>query len=159
MTAGKDQPATHMSYDEAVQFCVLLGRMENANYRLPTEAEWELACRSGAGGAYNHEGGLKDIAWTDANTENAAMAVAKKKANALGLYDMHGNVAEWCADWYGNYPRQSVTDPAGPATGEYRVVRGGAWDGAARFCRCAYRSGTDPQTRSNAIGLRVVLVK
>jgi len=161
---GKDQPATHMTYAEAELFCVLLGRMENAQYRLPSEAEWEFACRGGAGGGgggpYGTDGAVNDFAWTDANTpHNNAGAVAKKAANRLGLFDMHGNVAEWCADWYGAYPRETVADPKGPATGEYRVVRGGGWDSSPRFCRSAYRSGMDPQTSSDSVGLRVVLVK
>jgi formylglycine-generating enzyme required for sulfatase activity len=159
---GKDQPATHLTHAEAVQFCVLLSRMENANYRLPTEAEWENACRAGNDGPYHSDGHPGEFAWTDANTtQNNAAPVAKKKPNALGLYDMHGNVAEWCADWYGNYPRTGAaqSDPAGPAEGEFRVVRGGGWDSSLRFCRSAYRTGMDPQSRSGAVGLRVVLIK
>lgn len=160
IATGKDQPATHMTHAEAVQFCLLLSRLENATYRLPTEAEWELACRGGLDGAYGIEGSHIDFAWTDANTMgDTAATVARKKPNALGMYDMHGNVAEWCSDWYGPYPRAAVVDPTGPGAGEYRIVRGGAWDAAPRFCRSAYRAGTDAQTSSATIGLRVVLVK
>ena len=157
---GRDQPATHMTHDEAVQFCLLMSRIENATYRLPTEAEWELAARGGSDQAYGISGELNDHAWTDANSmKNHAATVGTRKASEAGVFDMHGNVAEWCSDWYGPYPRSLVTDPTGPATGDYRIVRGGAWDSSPRFCRSAYRTGTEPQTRSASIGLRVVLVK
>ena len=160
IAVGKDQPATHMTHAEAMQFCVLLSRLENASYRLPTEAEWEYASRGGLDGPFGIEGSHMDFAWTDANSiKDHASAVARKKSNALGLFDMHGNVAEWCSDWYAPYPRSLVTDPTGPASGEYRVVRGGGWDSAARFCRSAYRAGMDAQTSSASVGFRVVLVK
>ncbi len=157
---GRDQPVTHVTHNEAMQFCMLLSRLENATYRLPTEAEWELAARAGGEGAFGVTGDLNDHAWTGANAlKPHAAAVATRKAGPTGLYDMHGNVAEWCSDWYAPYPRSPVTDPAGPAAGEYRIVRGGGWDSAPRFCRSAYRTGTDAQTRSGGIGFRVVLVK
>lgn len=157
---GRDQPVTYVTHNEAMQFCMLLSRLENATYRLPTEAEWELAARAGSDGAYGITSDLNDHAWTSSSAlKPHAAAVATRKANSAGLYDMHGNVAEWCSDWYGPYPRSLVTDPTGPATGEYRIVRGGGWDSAPRFCRSAYRTGTDAQTRSGSIGFRVVLVK
>ncbi len=157
---GRDQPATHITYDDAVQFCWALSRLENATYRLPTESEWELAARTGGEGAYGISGSLDEYAWTDINVLKSYPAVvATRKVSGAGLFDMHGNVAEWCSDWYGPYPRSLVTDPTGPSTGEYRIVRGGAWDSGARFCRSAYRNGTDGQSRSGSVGLRVVLVK
>ncbi len=157
---GQDQPATHMTHAEARQFCVLLSRVENANYRLPTEAEWEYVCRAGSGGPFGVSGSLEEHAWTAENAPRRhAEPVGRKKANAWGFFDMHGNVAEWCGDWYGPYPRSATTDPTGPAVGEYRVARGGSYDVSPRFSRAAYRAGMDEHTRGGNLGLRVVLIR
>ena len=116
---------------------------------MPTEAQWEYACRAGSTTRYcfgDDESGLGEYAWYGENSGDKTHPVGEKKPNAWGLYDMHGNVWEWCADWYdGGYYAQSPTDdPTGPATGSFRVVRGGGWHYAAGCCRSAYRHGTRP---------------
>ncbi len=162
---GRDQPASFVTYHDAMTFCKLLSTRESGDYRLPTEAEWEYACRAGIDAMYgfaNGAGGnkLNDFAWTADNvTEDHAQPVARKLPNAWGLYDMHGNVAEWCLDHYGSYPRGNVIDPAGPATGQFRVVRGGGFDSMPGFCRAAYRTGMDAQTSAAGLGFRIVLIK
>ena len=162
---GRDQPASHVSYSEAMTFCRLLSTRETGEYRLPTEAEWEHACRAGSDSSFGFANGasgnrLADYAWTADNvSDDHAQLVAKKSPNAWGLFDMHGNVAEWCLDYYGNYPRGGATDPVGPATGQFRVVRGGGFDSMANFCRAAYRTGMDAETRGANLGFRIVLVK
>ena len=130
-------------------------------FRLPTEAEWEYACRAGTTtavyvnyGDRNRE--LGDIAWWDWNSGNATRNVGKKLPNAWGLYDMIGNVWEWCWDRYGFYPTGSVTDPTGPSSGSVRVRRGGSWDCVAGNVRSAAR-GYDPGRRFNSLGFRPAL--
>jgi len=130
-----------------------------AGYRLPTEAEWEYACRAGTTTAYNTGDGITDdTGWYNANSGSKTHEVGKKTANAFGLYDMHGNVKEWCWDWYGTYSSGSVTDPTGSNTGTYRVGRGGGWVHQAQSLRSAYRYsiGNDPWYQSRSDGFRVV---
>ena len=125
--------------------------------RLPTEAEWEYACRAGTTGAYGGSGNLDEMGWYDGNSGDKTHPVGQKKPNAWGLCDMHGNVWEWCSDWFGDYPSGSVTDPTGPSSGSYRVLRGGSWRSVAWGCRSAYRCyGYDPDGRFNSIGLRLL---
>jgi formylglycine-generating enzyme required for sulfatase activity len=124
-------------------------------YRLPTEAEWEYAARAGTIGSY--AGGLDAMAWYDENSGGRTHPVAKKQANAWGLYDMHGNVWEWTADWYASsYSSGAVTDPTAPSTGSYRVARGGSWDYVARSCRSAARSVISPGGRYSSLGFRLL---
>lgn len=128
-------------------------------YRLPTEAEWEYACRAGATTDYsfgNSDAELGDYGWYDENSGGKTHPVGKKKPNAWGLYDMHGNVWEWCQDWHGDYPSGSVTDPTGPVSGSRRVYRGGSWLNVAWFCRSADRDGDAPANRSHYLGFRVL---
>ncbi|MCD6185004.1 MAG: formylglycine-generating enzyme family protein, partial [Deltaproteobacteria bacterium] len=138
-----NNPAVYISWKDAQEFIKKLNRKEGGGkYRLPTEAEWEYACRAGSttrfcfGDSGSQLGGY---AWWDGNTDNVgedyAHRVGAKKSNAWGLYDMHGNVWEWCQDWFGKYPSGSVTDPAGHSTGSVRVGRGGSWGSGARGCR------------------------
>ena len=124
-------------------------------FRLPTEAEWEYACRAGTEGPY--AGSLSDLGWYSDNSENTTHSAGLKRANAWGLYDMHGNVWAWCQDWCGDYPAGSVTDPAGAASGSYRVGRGGSWGGGALRCRSAVRFRNGPSFTGSVLGLRVVL--
>jgi formylglycine-generating enzyme required for sulfatase activity len=121
-------------------------------YRLPTEAEWEYACRAGSSAA--RYGDLEQVAWYKENAGSTTRPVAQKRPNAWGLYDMLGNVWEWTNDWYAGYPTRAVTDPVGPASGELRVRRGGGWNNVARFARAAYRRRLTPVGRLNLLGFR-----
>ncbi len=160
---GPDYPATYVSWEDAVAFCEELSSRDGVTYRLPTEAEWEYACRAETTTAY-HFGDdasqLGDYAWWEGSIgdESRAHRVGQKKANAFGLYDMHGNVVEWCSDWYdgGYYARSPVDDPAGPATGSLRVYRGGGWSSTASSCRSADRVGSMPRAGFSLLGFRVV---
>jgi formylglycine-generating enzyme required for sulfatase activity len=153
---GDALPVTAVSWAGAREFCVALSRKEGGSYRLPTEAEWEYACR--AGGDDRESGGELDAsAWYADNSDGAAHAVGSKKANAWGLHDMLGNVAEWTLDRYAPYPRvEEERDPAGPDTGFTRVVRGGAYRGLRHGLRCAARTGTPESYQLPHLGFRVV---
>ncbi len=160
---GDDYPAAHVSWDDARAFIQQLSQKTGQAYRLPTEAEWEYACRAGSDKAYcfgNDAGDLGRYAWYDNNAdavgEDHAHAVAQKLPNTWGLYDMHGNVWEWCQDWKGDYPSGHVTDPTGPTSGANRVLRGGSWDFVAGYCRSAYRAGLNPGYRLRFYGFRLV---
>ncbi len=136
---------------------------EEGEFRLPTEAQWEYACRAGSTTRYcfgDEEGGLGEYAWYVKNSSNKTHPVGEKKPNAWGLYDMGGNVWEWCADWYDEkyYAVSPTDDPTGPATGSGRVLRGGAWGSPARNCRSAYHVKGSPRGRSIFLGLRVAWV-
>ncbi len=157
------------SLAEGLEPCYDLETMEcnfQANgYRLPTEAEWEYACRAGSIGTYNSGNApakLQGVAWYQANASQKTQAVAGKSPNAWGLYDMHGNVKEWCHDYYAEayYANSPDRDPHGPASGSERVIRGGAWDASADSCRSAYRASdaslNDTCLASDAIGFRCV---
>ena len=160
---GGDYPATLVSWNDAVEFCSKLSEKEGVQYRLPTEAEWEFACRAETTTAYsfgNDESQLGDYTWYVKNAEDVgqecAHIVGQKTPNPWGLYDMHGNVYEWCRDWYGEYPSGSVTDPVGPSSGRGRVNRGGCWLDDAWFCRSAYRFWSTPSYRDGSLGFRVL---
>ena len=128
--------------------------MSLTSLRLPTEAEWEFACRAGTTTA--RYGVLNDIAWYDGNAGPTTHAVATKLPNALGLYDTLGNVWEWCQDWYGPYASGSVTNPAGPTTGSYRLLRSGSWlDDGSFYYRASQRFWLTPDYIINYIGFRV----
>ena len=162
---GDSLPA-YASWFEAMEFCRLLSVQEGRLYRLPTEAEWERACRAGADTAYNVG---DDLDRTHANVDTRQglpdgapylprpVAVASYPANAWGFYDMHGNVMEWCGDWKDAYPVGPLTDPNGAAQGDRRVIRGGSWDMAPNIARSANRWGLDPVIRTDYIGFRVVM--
>jgi formylglycine-generating enzyme required for sulfatase activity len=132
-------------------------------YRLPTEAQWEYACRAGTATAFNN--GNNDytnaalvgaVAWYSGNSSNRTHEVGTKLPNAWGLYDMHGNVWEWCWDWYGTYASGAQTDPVGAASGAYRVLRGGYWNSYGQYLRSAYRSNDNPGSRYGSGGFRLV---
>jgi formylglycine-generating enzyme required for sulfatase activity len=130
---------------------------KNANgYRLPTEAEWEYACRAGTTTAYNTGAVISDnTGWYNKNSDDKTHPVGQKSANTWSLYDMHGNVWEWCWDWYGDYSSGAQTDPVGAASGDYRVRRGGSWSNVASSTRSVFRLYDNPGSRGNVIGFRV----
>jgi formylglycine-generating enzyme required for sulfatase activity len=154
---GDDLPVESISWDEAVAFCKKLSELEGKTYRLPTEAEWEFACRAGATGPYAGDGNLDDIGWYLGNAGSETHPVGSLQPNAWGFYDMQGNVWEWCADWYGPYAAGDATDPTGPASGTTRVLRGGSLDYGPEFARAAFRNWYTPETKLYYIGFRVVL--
>jgi len=153
---GDTLPAENVSWQEAVEFCEKLSRREGKVYRLPTEAEWEYACRTGSAGP--GAGRLDDLAWYEANSDGTTRPVGGKQPNAWGLYDLHGNVSEWCRDTYESaYPPNEVTDPTGPAADGYKVIRGGSWAHFPLACRSAARNSAPPAYRFRETGFRVVL--
>jgi formylglycine-generating enzyme required for sulfatase activity len=159
---GDDLPVESVSWEECQGFLEKLkGKVgEGMTCRLPTEAEWEYACRAGSKTEYcfgDDEGPLGEYAWYRANSEQKTHAVGQKKPNAWGLYDMHGNVWEWCADGYKRYRRDAATDPKGPSEAAARVLRGGSWCDDAQYTRCAPRSGPGPEIRRRDYGFRVVV--
>jgi formylglycine-generating enzyme required for sulfatase activity len=160
---GSDLPVEQVSWEEAVEYCRKLTTKQLAErilpvgweWRLPTEAEWEYAARAGTTGA--RYGELDTIAWHGGNSGCQTHPVKQKTANAWGLYDMIGNVGEWCSDWYGEYPTASVTDPMGPDSGNFRVRRGGSWYVDASEARSARRSRVRPGSRDISMGFRPAL--
>ena len=158
-------PVEYVSWEHAVEFCKKLSDLPEEKkagrvYRLPTDAEWEYACRAGSKSAYSFgesSKSLGDYAWFDGNSNNQTHPVGEKKANAWGLYDMHGNVWEWCSDWYGDYPKGAVSDSTGPKEGSYRVYRGGSWRNDAANCQSAYRISSAPTFRHRSVGFRLAL--
>jgi formylglycine-generating enzyme required for sulfatase activity len=171
-TCGGDCPVESVSWNDIQDFIAAFNAMEGKAYRLPTEAEWEHAARAGTATAFYNGGitnsactpldpNLDQIGWYCGNSGVDGIAtyhpVAQKQPNAFGLYDMSGNVWEWCQDWYGSYPDGAVTDPTDPETGADRVLRGGSWLNNARNCRSAVRSGISPSYRSNYAGFRLAL--
>jgi formylglycine-generating enzyme required for sulfatase activity len=172
---GADLPVEKVTWNDAMEFCAILTASEKAagrlpegyEYTLPTEAQWEYACRAGTTTALNSGKDLSDqeqcpemdeVGWYKYNCDDKTHPVGQKLPNAWGLYDMHGNVREWCLDWYKYaYPTSAVTDPTGPETGTFRVIRGGGWSSEASRCRSAYRSNSFPDGKSNIYGFRVAL--
>jgi len=152
-----------VSWEEAVDYCRKLTAKQRAEgilpdgweWRLPTEAEWEYAARAGTTGP--RYGELDAIGWYDGNSGNQTHPVSQKTANAWGLYDMIGNVWEWCSDWHGDYPTGNVTDPRGASSGYNRVFRGGSWSNGAGGARSANRGGCAPGFRHNLLGFRPAL--
>ena len=159
---GDNMPVDSVSWDDAQAFLQKLNQMEGTDkYRLPTEAEWEYAARAGTESTYsfgNDTADLGDYAWYDENSGGVTHPVGQKKSNPWGLFDMHGNVAEWVQDWYAQsyQPDQSI-DPQGNPYGRYRVMRGGCWDYPDWYCRSSDRAAAPPDFRTNPHGFRVVL--
>ena len=159
-------PIESVTWDEAVAFCEALSalpaeRQAGRVYRLPTEAEWEYACRAGTTTAYSFgddESLLGDFAWFGANAGGSTHPVGQKKPNGWGLYDMQGNVWEWCSDRYGDYAAAAATDPQGsPPKGSNRVLRGGGWATPVRNCRSSHRHSYDSANRTHSFGFRLAL--
>ena len=164
---GDKYPVERVSYDDCIDFInklntFLAGQLpDGRKFRLPTEAQWEFAARGGNKGKNNNHkySGINNrldvVAWYGSNSGSRTHPVKQKQANELGLYDMSGNVWEWCSDWYGSYSSSPQTNPEGPSKGEYRVLRGGSWDIYARYCRVDNRFYSTPGRRDNYCGLRL----
>jgi formylglycine-generating enzyme required for sulfatase activity len=160
---GQNLPVETVAWDNAQEFCKAVARLSKFRYdvRLTTEAEWEFACRAGTTTTYNtgdKDADLDKAAWYIANSKDTTHPVGQKTPNAWGVYDMHGNVWEWCADWYAPYRAGAVVDPHGPTEGQSRVLRGGAWRNLAWCCRSARRDGCSSGNRNYYFGFRVVVV-
>ena len=154
---GLTLPVENVSWDDVQQFLQALNARDSKHtYRLPTEAEWEYACR--AGGTAEDLASLDARAWYQANSGNQTNPVGRKQPNAWGLYDMQGNVLERVQDWYANdyYKNSPATDPKGPASGSYRVYRGGSWYGSAKDCRQTFRTFDLPSNHYYSLGFRLV---
>ncbi len=157
---GDNFPVERVSWDDCQEFIRKLNEMTGKNFRLPTEAEWEYAARGGnKSGGYKYAGGndVDNVAWFEDNCGNKTHPVGTKRGNELGLYDMSGNVWEWCQDWFDYYSSAFQTNPQGPGSGSDRVFRGGSWGVDAQYCRLSYRINRDPDERGNYLGLRLAL--
>jgi len=185
-----NHPVEQVSWEDAVRFCERLSELPEEKkagrkYRLPTEAEWEYACRAGSKTAYSFGdmaysafvpglnfgySWIDEYAWYSeafhifhpggiscGNSDNQTHPVGRKKPNGWGLYDMHGNVWEWFSDWYGDYPKEAVTDPVGPKEGLGRIIRGGSWVSEPWYCRSANRGVLHPEIQCRSYGFRVAL--
>jgi formylglycine-generating enzyme len=172
-----DHPVVNVSWNDAVKYCEWLSKKAGKRFRLPTEAEWEWSCRARVLNRFNFGDDAKELAkhgnvadgtarekypkWAAIKSKDGYVytaPVGRFEANAFGLYDMHGNVSEWCSDWSGNYPSESMSDPTGPSTGSLRVIRGGGWGTDPRYCRSAIRNRSVPTIRINSLGFRLALV-
>ena len=154
-------PVETVSWPDAVEFCKKLSQTTGMSVHLPTEAQWECACRAGSTTRFSYgddDRKLGDYAWYVKNSGAKSHPVGQKKPNDFGLYDMHGNTSEWCSDWYAeSYADTNTADPAGPATGKTRVLRGGMWLNDPPVCRSARRSSYGPGARGYVFGFRVVV--
>ena len=157
---GDNLPVEQVSWNDCQTFINRLNSYTGRNFRLPTEAEWEFAARGGNySRRYKYSGSnyIGDVAWYTDNSGNRTHPVGTKQANELGLYDMSGNVWEWCSDWYGSYSSYSQSNPTGATSGFGRVERGGNWCGLARYCCSSHRSYYAPGNSFDDLGLRLVL--
>lgn len=157
---GDDLPVEDVNWNDCQTFIAKLNELTGKHFRLPTEAEWEYACRGGKnskGYKYSGSDNLDEVAWYDENSDGKTHPVGQKQPNELGLYDMSGNVWEWCSDWYGSYSSSSQTNPTGLTSGSMRVLRGGGWSYDAGSCRVSCRGGIDAYFRDNCYGFRLAL--
>jgi formylglycine-generating enzyme required for sulfatase activity len=159
---GDDLPVERVSWSNCQEFISKLNKMTGKTYRLPTESEWEYAARGGTiskGYSYSGSNNLNEVAWYGDNSGSTTHPVGSKQPNELGLYDMSGNVWEWCSDWFGRYSSGAQTNPTGASSGSSRVYRGGGWFIDAQRCRVTYRDNNfAPVYRSSYLGFRLVLV-
>jgi formylglycine-generating enzyme required for sulfatase activity len=159
--SGSQNPVEQVSWNDATEFCRKLSQQTGRTVRLPTEAEWEYACRAGTSTRFSFgdsDGSLDSYAWYSSNSGSQTHPVGQKQPNAWGLYDMHGNVWEWCSDWYADsYANANNVDPQGPGSGTSRVLRGGGWGYYPSICRSAYRAGGVPDGRNDGLGFRVAV--
>ena len=161
---GENRPVELVNWNDCQEFIEKLNALTGGNFRLPTEAEWEYAARGGSksrGYKYSGSNNIDDVAWYRDNSDKMTHEVGTKSSNELGIYDMSGNVWEWCSDWYGRYSSNAQTNPKGPDSGSDRVVRGGGgvWGGYAKCCRSSYRKGQDPYFSTGFTGFRLCLSK
>ena len=161
---GKNLPVESVSWDDCQEFINKLKKRDNRSYRLPTEAEWEYACLAGSTTAYcngDDEDALRKVGWCSFDgvwgSAKKPKAVGSLQPNAWGLYDMHGNVYEWCHDWHGDYPKGDVTDPKGAKDSLNRVFRGGSWFYEPWRCQSSYRGKHNPWSSSNFLGVRLAV--
>ena len=180
MSQTDSHPVVNVSWNDAVEFIKWLSKKERKQYRPPTEAEWEYCCRAGSETHFSTGdslaslkdfGNMLDASYKGKYTTDTdqpfpfddgfvyTSSVGRFKGNPFGLYDMHGNVWEWCNDWYGKdyYATSPLTDPGGPTTGSSKVVRGGSWNYSAGRCRSAFRGDGDPSHRGNSLGFRLAV--
>ena len=153
-------PVENVSWNDCQEFISKLNAMTGQTFRLPTEAEWEYAARGGnksRGYKYSGSNTIGDVAWYDGNSGNKTHPVGTKAPNELGIYDMSGNVWEWCNDWYDSYSSSAQTNPKGPSNATYRVFRGGDWEAGAKYCRVSRRFSRTPGSRDYTRGLRLAL--
>ena len=158
---GDNRPVESVSWNDCQMFIQKLNQLTGRTFSLPTEAQWEYAARGGnKKSGYKYAGGnnVDEEAWYDGNSGSSTHPVKGKKPNVLGLYDMSGNVWEWCSDWYGSYSSGAQINPQGPSSGSDRVLRGGSWDRSARYCRVSYRLRSNPDYRSDDFGFRLSIV-
>lgn len=157
--SGKDLPVDHVTYADSVKFCRKLSKAKGLSFRLPTESEWEIACRGGSTDAISGTGTLNEMGWYNKNSNKSTHAVAQKKPNAFGLYDMHGNVWEWCSDISGDYDTRHLIDPRGAknSSGNH-VRRGGSYQTGSHICRSAFRNLYAPLVyRHRNTGFRIAI--
>ena len=157
---GDNLPVERVSWDDCQEFINKLNRITDKKFRLPTEAEWEYAARGGKksrGYQYSGSNNLSDVAWYKDNSDSKTHAVGTKQSNELGIYDMSGNVLEWCQDWYGRYNSSSQVNPTGANRGVYRGRRGGCWLFSASGCRSSYRVNNKPGGPNFTLGFRLAL--
>ncbi len=157
---GDNKPVECVSWDDCQDFVIKLNQLTGKRFRLPTEAEWEYACRGGKksrGYKYSGSNTIDDVAWYYDNSKRKTHPVATKSPNELGIYDMIGNVWEWCQDWNGSYSSAAQTNPTGASSGSCRVDRGGCWSSYAKDCRSSNRRGNAPDDRGLNLGLRLAL--
>lgn len=167
-TGDSNRPAERVSFLDASRYCLALTQREREagrlpaghEYRLPSEAEWEYACRAGTTNLFSFgdkETEADQYAWTAENSDSTTHPVGQKRPNPWGLYDMHGNVWEWCLDWFGPYPAAPVTDPTGPANSKFKLFKGGGWNQDIEYARAANRFMMSPSNGIHFVGFRVAL--
>jgi formylglycine-generating enzyme required for sulfatase activity len=157
---GDQRPVERVTWDDCQTFISRLNAKTGKNFRLPTEAEWEYAARGGKfskGYKYAGSNDVSEVAWYTAGPGAGLHPVALKMANELGLYDMSGNAAEWCQDWFVPYYSEPEINPIGPESGQFNVYRGGSWTQPANECRVASRFSLDPHKSNEGLGLRIVM--
>jgi formylglycine-generating enzyme required for sulfatase activity len=163
-----NRPVEKVKFTEAQAYCAILTKREmeaghlqaSYSYRLPTEAEWEYACHAGTTNLFSFGDDAKDAdqyVWYLENSDGTTHPVGQKKPNPWGLYDMHGNVWEWCNDWFERFPQKDLQDPVGPATSKFKVFHGGSWNHAIEFARCGNRFMMAPDSGVHFVGFRLVL--